>query len=263
MKVFLVSTQEKEDKIMNEELSKKKELDDLDLAEEGSPQEEPEMQEPTPDVNGDPMDAPMPADPAQEEAEEEENWEETHEDVPEVIASSEEAPEESLEQPQEKMLTQSQVNELVGRARQEGRMSAVKELLERYGVGDENELNDVFGRGQAYDSLNDEYNHQGQLYAEVMAENALLKSQVDFNRWEDIKLILNGKGLEVSEENIQALLPSHPEWKSSVASPEATPMGAAPAETPQPSIIHKLGEDASPDKDEMSEEELVRKLYGI
>lgn len=238
---------------MNEELEKKKELDEEQEQPEQIPNPAPEAPEE--------MESPEMGNPEMEE-EQEPTWEETHEDVPEVIASSED-PEEEVEQPQEKMLTQSQVNDLVGRARQEGRMSAVKELLERYGVGDETELNDVFGRGQAYDSLNDEYMNQGKLYAEVMAENALLKSQVDFSRWEDIKLILGGKGLDVTEENIQALLPSHPEWKGQTPEAPAAEGMMSPEEQTQPSVIHRLGEDASPDTTEMSEEELVRKLYGI
>lgn len=120
-------------------------------------------------------------------------------------------------QPQEKMLTQSQVNELVGRARQEGRESAMKELYARYGVSNDSEMNDIFGRGQAYDDLDYDYQNQTTSYQEALAENALLKSHIDENRYEDVKLILGGKGLEVNAENIEALLPSHPEWRSSMS----------------------------------------------
>ena len=180
---------------------------------------------------------------------------------------SEVAPEE-VEEPQEKMLTQSQVNELVGRARQEGRMSAIKEMVDRYGVGNESELDDVFGRGQAYDSLNDDFVSTNQKYNEVMAENALLKSHVDMNRWEDIKLILGGKGLEITEENIEALLPSHPEWRGAVDSEKPFEKGIDDASTiaqnqQKPSVLQKLGEDVSPKEEEETEEEKVRKWYGI
>ena len=75
---------------------------------------------------------------------------------PEPIA--EEAPTEGEPVQPEKMLTQSQVNELVGRARQEGRESAMRELYGRYGVSSDEEMNDVFGRGQTYAALDDEYN---------------------------------------------------------------------------------------------------------
>ena len=54
------------------------------------------------------------------------------------------------------IFTQSQVNKLAGKAREEGRASALKELFARYGVADENELNGIFGKGQTYDDLNEE-----------------------------------------------------------------------------------------------------------
>ena len=178
--------------------------------------------------------------------------------------------EEAIEEPQEKMLTQSQVNELVGRARQEGRMSAIKDMVDRYGVGNESELDDVFGRGQAYDSLNDDFVSTNQKYNEVMAENALLKSHVDMNRWEDIKLILGGKGLEITEENIEALLPSHPEWRGVVENEKPFEKGIVgdgastiTQNQQKPSVLQKLGEDVSPKEEEETEEERVRKWYGI
>ena len=58
-------------------------------------------------------------------------------------------PQPQQQQPMEKMLTQSQVNELVGRARQEGRESALKELYGRYGVSGDTEKKDAGGGGKA------------------------------------------------------------------------------------------------------------------
>lgn len=121
-------------------------------------------------------------------------------------------PEENSE-PEEKMLTQSQVNELVGKARAEGRAAAMKELFGRYGVSDDNEMNDIFGKGQGYDVLSDEYNALNGNYKNLSAENALLKSGVKNDRWEDVKAILGNKGLDVTFENIEAEFATHPEWK--------------------------------------------------
>lgn len=197
----------------------------------------------------------------------------------EVDGSSEEDKNEEIEetsvavQPQEKMLTQSQVNELVGRARQEGRESALKDLLARYGVSDDNELNDVFGKGQAYDGLESEFITQGKSYKDALAENALLKSGVNLERWEDVKLILTGKGLEINTENIGAMLPSHPEWKSivsdetskNVLTPEAMRQHAAAGDggnTTQTTVLRKLGNEPKLEEPE-SEEEIARKLYGF
>ena len=116
------------------------------------------------------------------------------------------------ESPQAPMFTQEQVNELVGRARQEGRKSAAQELLKRYGVENDDELNDLFGKGQSYEVLNDDYQTQSGEFRRISAENALLKSKVPENRWEDVMLILTGKGLDITPDNIMAMTETHPEW---------------------------------------------------
>ena len=201
--------------------------------------------------------------------------------------SAEETPaaseDDSVVEPEpEKMLTQSQVNELVGRARQEGRESALRELYGRYGVSGDEELGDIFGRGQAYFDLDDEFKAQGDSYRAALAENALLKSRADESRWEDIKLILGGKGLDVTMENIESLIPSHPEWRTTqaVADPVMVTRDVADdiktQQQQQPSLQQpeqratwkpkKLGGDATPVVDsvqEETEEEVVRRLYGL
>lgn len=205
--------------------------------------------------------------------------------VEETPAASED---DSVVEPEpEKMLTQSQVNELVGRARQEGRESALRELYGRYGVSGDEELGDIFGRGQAYFDLDDEFRAQGDSYRATLAENALLKSRADESRWEDIKLILGGKGLDVTMENIESLIPSHPEWRTTpqpqgqaVADPVMVTREVADdiktQQQQQPSQQQpeqratwkpkKLGGDATPVVDsvqEETEEEVVRRLYGL
>lgn len=152
-------------------------------------------------------------------------------DVVEESEPVEEPVEEQVEQ--EKMLTQSQVNELVGKARAEGRASAMKELYERYGVSDDNEMNDVFGKGQGYDLLNDEYQTMTGNYKSLSAENALLKSGVVASRYDDVKAILGMKGLDVTVENIQAEIATHPEWVNG---------GVATAEAPVKEFTPEVGE---------------------
>ena len=192
---------------------------------------------------------------------------------PEPIA--EEAPAEGEPVQPEKMLTQSQVNELVGRARQEGRESAMRELYGRYGVSSDEEMNDVFGRGQTYAALDDEYNKQKESMVQLMTENALLKSNIDAARWDDVKYILKGKGYEVTPENIEAEIASHPEWRT--VTPTPTAVAAAPAvadqnqpqpQQPQqqaqqpPTVLRRLGSEATV-KDDVDEEDRVRNLFGM
>lgn len=162
--------------------------------------------------------------------------------------------EEQVEPVEEEKLTQSQVNAIAARARQEGRESALKELLTRYGVGEESEMDEVFGKGQAYDSLYDEHENTNNVYREVMAENALLKTNVDPERWEDVKLILGGKGLDVTRENIEEMIPSHPEWRKALETVAAQPV--------EPKVT-KLGNEPSPEKDTETEEEQMKKLFGL
>ena len=120
-------------------------------------------------------------------------------------------------------------------------------------------MDDVFGKGQAYDSLNDEYMGVSNSYKEIMAENALLKSQIDANRWDDVKLILSGKGLDITSENIESMIETHPEWRTTAEA------NAVSEEIPvvKPTVIRKLGGDISPKSDEISEEERFNKLFGF
>lgn len=194
------------------------------------------------------------------------------ETAPEVPELSNESPESPAPQPVEQTFTQSRVNELVGRARQEGRESALKELFNRYGVNSDEEMNEVFGRGQAYDGLNDEYSAVQSSYNDLRTENALLRSEVAPERYEDVKLILGGKGMDVTVENIAMMLPSHPEWKGSAGVNEVNPNAGI---VPQPATglpngtpatptaqIRQLSTDATPEPVE-SDEDKAMKLYGL
>lgn len=134
------------------------------------------------------------------------------EPTPEQATETEEEKEDIPEQPAEKTFTQSQVNDLIGNTRKEARDRALRELLEKYGVNNDSELDGVFGKGQAYDLLNDDYNNQYNELTAARTENALLKSKIRPERWEDAKAILGSKGLEVSVDNILAETATHPEW---------------------------------------------------
>lgn len=183
-------------------------------------------------------------------------------------------PQPQQQQPMEKMLTQSQVNELVGRARQEGRESALKELYGRYGVSGDSELNDVFGRGQAYLTLDDDFKAEQSSNKALLAENALLKTKVDESRWEDIKAILGSKNMDITPENIEAEIPTHPEWRQTVSvqqQSQAQPQqdSLQPQQQPQQqAVLRKLGSESTAKNggngdDEESEKEQAMKLFGF
>lgn len=187
---------------------------------------------------------------------------------------------ESLEsevQPVEKTFTQSQVNEIVGNRVKEAKDRFMKELFERYGVNGEDEMNDVFGKGQIYADLSDEFESGQRSLREANGKIALLESGIVPERWDDVKAILGASGREISAENIALMLPTHPEWKANslggaegqgvkgVLNEESLKdialQGGKGEPTPEPIRVTKLGADPSP-KPEMTEQEQAENIFG-
>lgn len=267
---------EEEKKRLSDESVPTSEVDDANGAEtsSGDGEQESVANEPEPQAETDNTQPTMSEQPeAEAEAAETavSNDESGDESVPEPEA------EQQQQQPMEKMLTQSQVNELVGRARQEGRESALRELYGRYGVSGDSELNDVFGRGQAYVTLDDDFKAEQSSNKALLAENALLKTKVDESRWEDIKAILGSKNMDITPENIEAEIPTHPEWRQTIAAtqqPQAQPQpqpqqdSLQPQQQQQQAVLRKLGsestaKDGGNGDDEESEKERAMKLFGF
>lgn len=255
---------EEEKKRLSDESVPTSEVDDANGAEtsSGDGEQESVANEPEPQAE---TDNPQPeaAEPA---VSEDGNGDES---VPEPEAEQQQPQEQ--QQPMEKMLTQSQVNELVGRARQEGRESALRELYGRYGVSGDSELNDVFGRGQAYVTLDDDFKAEQSSNKALLAENALLKTKVDESRWEDIKAILGSKNMDITPENIEAEIPTHPEWRQTIAATQPQQQPQQDSLQPQPqqqAVLRKLGsestaKDGGNGDDEESEKEQAMKLFGF
>lgn len=190
---------------------------------------------------------------------------------------------EDVEEQIERMLTQSQVNELIGNTRKETRdrtrNEVMAELYGRYGVNGDEELNNIFGRGQAYDVLNENYVSQGDQLRQVMAENALLKSGISQSRWEDAKAILGAKGLDITQDNIISELQTHPEWLGNAQVNDMQEQSTKPlnpemaeqfsqkrVEVPareQPSVIRKVGSEVQSIPNDMSEDDQINKWFGL
>lgn len=173
---------------------------------------------------------------------------------------------------QEKMIPQSQVNELIGKTRMEARKKAqeeyANELRAKYGVESDDELDTMFGDGQRYSALNDEYGIAQKTITDLQTENALLKSGVPTEKWEDVKAIMAYQHLQVTPETIASMLPSHPEWSGSQAKTidtatsgkEGFPQVPKQAEE-KPSVIQRLGGEPSPVPEESTEEAEKRKAF--
>lgn len=162
-----------------------------------------------------------------------------------------------------KTFTQSQVDDIAGRTRLETREKTFRYIYDRYGVKNEAELDNLIGNAQRYDTLNEQYENDKRSWqetdanrnnelAEVKERIALMESGIDKERYEDAKLILKGKGLEVNAENIANELNTHPEWRK--AEPAPAPL------TPQEpeSQISVLGNEVQ-QKEPMSEEDYAMK----
>ena len=206
----------------------------------------------------------------------------TADPVPEEETAIQEPGEEIVEPettPVERTFNQAQVDELVGKARTKAREKLLGEWLERYGVGSDDELNELFGKGQAYGVLNDDYaNAQAEL-KRVMGENALLKSGINETKWDDARAILMFKGLEITPENLASELATHPEWQgvaqqqqtavSNIITPESAQRMADQADLnrvkPQgvPSTIKSLGNERTAGKVASNEEDTISKLFGL
>ena len=123
-----------------------------------------------------------------------------------------------------KTFTQEDVDKLVGDTRIKTREKTFRYVYDRYGVKSEEEMDALVANAQRYDTQKDMYESdkhawetersetEGKL-ADMSEQIALMQSGVDADRYEDVKLILKGKGLDVTLENIEAQLESHPEWK--------------------------------------------------
>ena len=170
-----------------------------------------------------------------------------------------------------KMFTQSQVDEIAGKARKEGREKAIRDTFSRYGVNSEEELDDLFGNAQRFDTLQEKYDTETRAFKDAATERdtkiaeleesvALLSSGIDSARYEDAKFILKGKGLPVTVENIQSELETHPEWKKEeVVAPRSNPL---PFSKKPETKITVLGNNSSDNpQPELSEHERAMKMF--
>lgn len=179
-------------------------------------------------------------------------------------------------EPAPRTFTQEEVNALLGKTRQEARQRArdeyANELRERYGVDEDSQIDELIGNGQRFDALNGEYESQSTALNELKSENALLRSGIPEEKFNDVKAILAYSGLEVTPENIARELETHPEWVASAQqapqqAPIQPPQPAAPAleaKRPMPQVVQKLGGEpqGQPMPSEEERARIMREAYG-
>ena len=168
-----------------------------------------------------------------------------------------------------KTFTQDDVDKLVGDTRVRTREKTFNYIYNRYGVKSEEELDSLVANAQRFDTQKEMYDADKASWEKEKDENntrlnemseqiALMQSEIDPARYEDAKLILKGKGMDVTLENIQGELNTHPEWKKEEAKPEpAQVQEEKPAEVTR---IKTLGNEQKP-APSVSEEEQAEKLF--
>ena len=148
-------------------------------------------------------------------------------------------PEGVSEAPATKTFTQSQVDEIAGKVRKETREKVMRDIYSRYGVNTAEELDDLIGDAQRFATSQDDFAEREAAWKQadeqrnaeltsVKERVALLESGIDNSRFEDARLILRGKGLEVTAENIAAELATHPEWKKQDVAPTPVEQAGLP-----------------------------------
>lgn len=202
------------------------------------------------------------------------------EDIQPEVGGETQAPLEQSTENTPRMFTQEELNQIVGDTRIKARNQAMKSYLERYGVDNDNDLDGIFGKGQAYDILNENYNGLNQKYEDLIAENALLKTKIDPARWDDARLIISGKGLPINEETIMQEVATHPEWLSQGANAiQQQPMmeqisdgdlerlSQRPPQVPpqQSTTIRRMGTNipTQANNQEENKEAIIRNLFGL
>ena len=182
---------------------------------------------------------------------------------------------------EERIFTQSQVNDLVGKTRMETREQTYRAIYGRYGVDDEVGMDELVGNAQRYETVRGEYDEARKGWettnaardaelTEVKEHVALLESGIDRARFDDAKAIIKAKGLEITVENIQNELATHPEWKGTKTEEINPNFRQNPNGQPQSinlapeSTIKVLGNEGNSDSGGMSEEEFaMKKLFKL
>lgn len=182
--------------------------------------------------------------------------------------------------------TQSQVDEIAGKVRKETREKVMRDLFSRYGVNTSDELDDLVGDAQRFATSQDDFAEKERVWNEQSAARdqelssvkervALLESGIDQNRFEDARLILRGKGLEVTAENIAAELATHPEWKKQEVAPTPVEEAGLPfrkTQAPAPAnnepatqiSIPTLGNNSADNpQPELSERERAMRMFKV
>lgn len=174
-----------------------------------------------------------------------------------------------------KTFTQDDMDRIVGETRVKTRQKTFDYVYNRYGVKSEQELDALVANAQRYDTQKEMYDSDKSAWETEREESnakltdmseqiALMQSGVDKDRYEDVKLILKGKNIPITVENIEAELETHPEWMPAKKEEENAEISEEKIEE-KPKVttrIKALGNEPKP-APQMSEEEEAERLFKL
>lgn len=126
----------------------------------------------------------------------------------------EEGPEEGAKPA--RTFTQEDVDRIVGKtraeARERGRKEFLDEMMEKYGLEDVSQLDDMVGSSEKYEELNGQQEGLMQELESLKNENLLLRAGIDQSRFDDVYGYFQYKGIPLNPLTLEEALESHPEW---------------------------------------------------
>lgn len=152
----------------------------------------------------------------------------------------------------EKKFTQEQVNEMMRKRIEREKNSIFNKHKEKYGVENEEGLDEMFKKSQSYDAMKERYENILTAKAELEKELAFLRNNIEPSKEEDILAHFKGKEMEFNEESLKAELQTHPEWLR-VKEVSDKPKTTIKVLSPERQVAHN-------DTDEAKE---MAKLFGL
>ena len=158
--------------------------------------------------------------------------------LPEKEKKEKEEPVESGDKdPEAKTFTQEEVNEIVKKR--------LSKFYNRYGVEGKDELDTMVGKSQAYGVLEERYNTTNEELRNAKQELMFIKSDIDTDKYSDVQAYFSGKGIDITQENLEAELANHNEWKKKVAE------------------VKKIGPDDKQGQSGVDEKSMAARLFGL
>lgn len=184
----------------------------------------------------------------------------------------EEGPEEEAKPA--RTFTQEDVDRIVGRtraeARERGRKEFLDEMMEKYGLEDVSQLDDMVGSSEKYEELNGQQEGLMQELESVKNENMLLRAGIDQSRFDDVYGYFQYKGIPLNPLTLEEALESHPEWDElnglDIGGGDDGDGGDVEGDAEPASVIRRIGAEPSrrdTGAPKESEYEAAMNLFGL